>query len=347
MQRESFLDLIRFAAAFGVLAFHFGFRGWCAHGLQDIDYPELAGFSKYGYMGVEIFFMISGYVIPWSVRGRSVGEFVVSRAIRLYPTYWLCAALLLFVPPLLGDPRFLIPARDALMNVTMVAPWFGSPYIDPVFWSLARELEFYALVAFVVGLLGFERLPKALLVWLLIGVGTSVLAIGTGKSPVYLGGTYYMYFCFGAACYFLQHLERSRTVYALLVLSLPLMLAHSLHKASVVTEIYRVTMSPFVVCAVLAAGAAAVYFSSALSERMKPSALVTFIGGLTYPLYLLHENIGYALLNTMFSEETRWLGLAYTVLFCVAASAAVYLWFDLPVRRWLRRSLRQQLGFRH
>jgi peptidoglycan/LPS O-acetylase OafA/YrhL len=347
MQRESFLDLLRFVAAFGVLAFHFGFRGYSAHNLQDVAYPELAAFSKYGYMGVELFFMISGYVIPWSIRGRTLGEFVASRAIRLYPTYWLCAALLLFVPPLLGEWRFLIPARDALMNLTMVAPWFGSPYIDPVFWSLARELEFYALVALVVGLLGFERLPKALLVWLVIGAGTSVLATGSGTSPVYLGGTYYMYFCFGAACYFLHHIERSRTVYALLLLSLPLMLAHSLHKASTVAGIYSVPMSPIVVGSVLAAGAAVVYFSSALSERMKPSALVTFIGGLTYPLYLLHENIGYALLNTMFSAETRWLGLAYTVLFCLAASAAVYLWFDLPVRRWLRRSLRQQLGFRH
>jgi len=347
MQRESFLDLLRFAAAFGVVAFHLGFRGYSAHNLQDVAYPELAAFSKYGYMGVELFFMISGYVIPWSIRGRTLGEFVASRAIRLYPTYWLCATLLLFVPPLLGEWRFLIPARDALVNLTMVAPWFGSPYIDPVFWSLARELEFYALVASVVGLLGFERLPKALLVWLVIGAGTSVLATGTGTSPVYLGGTYYMYFCFGAACYFLHHIERSRTVYALLVLSLPLMLAHSLHKAFTVAEIYDVPMSPIVVGAVLAAGAATVYFSSALSERVKPSALVTFVGGLTYPLYLLHENIGYALLNTMFSAQTRWLGLAYTVLFCLAASAAVYLWFDLPVRRWLRRALRQQLGFRH
>src|SRR6266850_1359270 len=286
MQRESFLDLLRFAAAFGVVAFHLGFRGYSAHNLQDVAYPELAAFSKYGYMGVELFFMISGYVIPWSIRGRTLAEFIASRAIRLYPTYWLCAALLLFVPP---------------------------------------------LVAFVVGLLGFERLPKALLVWLVIGAGTSVLAGGTGTTPVYLGGTYYMYFCFGAACYFLHHIERSRTVYALLVLSLPLMLAHSLHKAFTVAEIYDVPMSPIVVGAVLAAGAATVYFSSALSERVKPSALVTFVGGLTYPLYLLHENIGYALLNTMFSAQTRWLGLAYTVLFCLAASAAVYLWFDLLV----------------
>src|SRR5204863_431573 len=105
MPREGSLELLRFLAAFAVLAFHFGFRGYAAHNLQDLAFPELAGFSKYGYMGVELFFMISGYVIPWSIRGRSVAEFALARAIRLYPTYWLCAALLLFVPPLLGESR--------------------------------------------------------------------------------------------------------------------------------------------------------------------------------------------------------------------------------------------------
>jgi peptidoglycan/LPS O-acetylase OafA/YrhL len=106
-------------------------------------------------------------------------------------------------------------------------------------------------------------------------------------------------------------------------------------------------MSFALVCVLILAGAAAVFFSRYLSERMKHTAAVSFVGGLTYPLYLLHENIGYSLLNTLFSAQTRWLGLAYVVLFCLAASAAIYLWFDLPVRRWLRHSVRQQLGFRH
>jgi peptidoglycan/LPS O-acetylase OafA/YrhL len=355
MHRESFLDVLRFVAAFAVMAFHFGFRGYFAHGLQDLAYPELAWLGKYGYMGVELFFMISGYVIPWSIHRRSVAEFAVSRAIRLYPTYWLCAALLVVLPPLLGDWRFHISVHDALMNLTMVAPWFGSPYIDPVFWTLAIELQFYVLVGFVVGVMGFHRLPQALLVWLVIGAGTSAFAEAAGTTPVYLGGTYYMYFCFGAACYFLHHIERSPRIYALAGLSLPLMLAHSVYKAGIVEEVYKQEMSFTLVCALILAGAAAVFFSRQASERMRSAAAaspaltgaVTFIGGLTYPLYLLHENIGYALLNTMFSPGTRWLGLAYTVAFCLAASAAVYLWFDLPVRRWLRRAVQQQLRFRH
>jgi peptidoglycan/LPS O-acetylase OafA/YrhL len=347
MAREAFLDLLRFVAASAVMLFHFGFLG-NARGQQALSYPELAWFTKYGYLGVELFFMISGYVIPLSIRNRSVADFAASRVIRLYPTFWLCVALLVAVPPLLGEGKFQLPLRDTLLNLTMLAELFGARYLDGVFWTLAIELQFYALVAFVVGVLGFHRLPSALLVWLILGAAVTAFAKATGTRPVYLGGSFFMYFCFGAACYFLNHLgERRQRIYALLGLSLALILTHSAHKAAATNEMFNVSISLWVVLPLVLVCAAAIFFSRWLSERMKPAALITFLGGVTYPLYLISENIGYALLNTQYSADTRWLGFAYVVLFSLAASAAIYLWFDLPVRRWLARSLRQQLGFRH
>jgi peptidoglycan/LPS O-acetylase OafA/YrhL len=334
--RESALDVLRFLAAASVMLYHFGFRGSSADALQDLAYPELAGFAKYGYLGVPVFFMISGYVIPWSIRHRRVADFAVSRAIRLFPTYWLCAALLVAVPPLLGEWRFHLPAHEVLLNVTMVAPWFGARYIDPVFWTLAIELQFYVVVACAAGVFGFRRMPQALLVWLALGTVSSAIAKATDTTPIYLGGTYYMYFCFGAACYFLHHVERSPKVYALAGVSLPLVLAHSVLMAIMIGERYNVAISLMVVCVLILAGAAAIFFSRQLSERLTHIAALGFLGGLTYPLYLLHENIGYALLNTTFSHRTRWLGLACTVALCLVLSAVVYVWFDLPVRRWLR-----------
>jgi peptidoglycan/LPS O-acetylase OafA/YrhL len=335
-------------AACAVMLFHFGFRGYAAHG-QDLAYPELGQFAKYGYLGVELFFMISGYVIPLSIRERSVAEFAVSRAIRLYPTYWLCVALLAAVPPLLGDGRFHLPLGDTLVNLTMLAELFGSPYLDGVFWTLVTELQFYALVAFVVGVFGFQRLPSALLVWLIIGAGVTAFAKTTGTRLFYPGGSFFGYFCFGGACYFLQHVgERSVRIYALLGLSLPLMLAHTTHKAGATTEMFQTPFSLAIVFPLLLASAAAVFFSRHISERMKSAAVLTgavgFLGGLTYPLYLLHENIGYALLNTLFSAETRWLGLAYVAALSFVVAAAVYLWFDLPVRRRLRKAIGELTG---
>jgi peptidoglycan/LPS O-acetylase OafA/YrhL len=336
-QREAFLDALRVVAASAVLAFHFGFRG-AAHGVQDLAYPELAGIAKYGYLGVELFFMISGYVIPWSIRQRGVAEFAASRAIRLYPTFWLSVALLAAVPPLLGEWRFHLPLRDTLVNLTMLAELFGSPYLDGVFWTLATELQFYALVAAVVGLFGFNRLPTALLVWFLAGCVVTGYAKAGGSMPPYPGGAFFMYFCFGAACYFLNRLgERSARVYALLGLSLPLMLAHSLHKAGAAAAMFETPFSPALVLPLVLLGAAAVFFSHGI--RIGNVARASFLGGITYPLYLLHENLGYAFLNTFFSSGTRWWGLACVVVFSYGIATAVYVWFDVPVRRALRRAL--------
>ena len=335
--RETFLDLLRFAAASAVLAFHFGFRG-AAHGVQDVGYPELADVAKYGYLGVELFFMISGYVIPWSLRGRSVADFCAARFIRLYPTFWLAVALLAAVPPLLGEWRFHLPLRDTLVNLTRLAEFLGSPYLDGVFWTLATELQFYALVAVVVGFLGFKRLPSALLVWLLLGCLVTTYAKASGGMPPYPGGAFFMYFCFGAGCYFLSHLgERSASTYALLGLSLPMMLVHSIYKAGAAAAMFGTPFSLAVVIPVVLLSAALVFFSHRIT--LQKAAVITFLGGLTYPLYLLHENLGYAFLNTVFSGMNRWVALACVVALSYAAAAAVYVWFDLPVRRALRRAL--------
>lgn len=61
---------------------------------------------------------------------------------------------------------------------------------------------------------------------------------------------------------------------------------------------------------------------------------------MTYPLYLLHQNIGVALLNRYFDEPTRWIGLACVSAFLLALSAAVYVLFDRPVRSALMRRFR-------
>jgi peptidoglycan/LPS O-acetylase OafA/YrhL len=120
----------------------------------------------------------------------------------------------------------------------------------------------------------------------------SILPLQIRTRPFYPGGSFVGYFCFGAACYFLQHV-----------------------------------------------GSAARGCTPCSDSAWVPTGAVVFLGGLTYPLYLLHENIGYALLNTLFSAETRWSGLAYVAALSFVVAAAVYLWFELPVRRRLRSAV--------
>ena len=66
-QRVNEIDLLRFIAALAVVFFHYAFRGYAADDLSILPYPLLAPLAKYGYLGVELFFMISGFVILTSL----------------------------------------------------------------------------------------------------------------------------------------------------------------------------------------------------------------------------------------------------------------------------------------
>ena len=100
--RLEVLDGIRFLAAAYVVVFHFaaGDRGsW--HGPSRVLFAPLFTVASYGWLGVELFFMISGFVICLSAWGKTIGQFAVSRFVRLYPAYWF--AILLTTAVVLGD----------------------------------------------------------------------------------------------------------------------------------------------------------------------------------------------------------------------------------------------------
>lgn len=84
-RRVELLDYARFSAALSVLAFHYLFAGIRNGKLSSLSYiPVVTDIAKYGYLGVELFFMISGYVIFATAKDKSPGQFIVSRIARLY-----------------------------------------------------------------------------------------------------------------------------------------------------------------------------------------------------------------------------------------------------------------------
>lgn len=97
-----------------------------------------------GRLGVVLFFLISGFVVPFSIKPASpIRQFVISRVFRLYPAFWaslLCLGAVLFVS---GDGPDL---RTLIANATMAAPVFKQAWLSGVYWTLFIEILFYALV---------------------------------------------------------------------------------------------------------------------------------------------------------------------------------------------------------
>lgn len=150
------LDPLRFAAALGVAVFHQMFWSWAwvsigVPGFEqrvaaDVLYPSAAPYTWFGWVGVEIFFVISGFVIANSAATSSPKEFLLGRALRLYPAIWVCATATLIVLLVLGSgpaSDYLVPYIHAMLLVPkgVVGEW-----LDGVYWTLAAEMAFYGLV---------------------------------------------------------------------------------------------------------------------------------------------------------------------------------------------------------
>ncbi len=84
------LDILRLFAALSVVIFHYSFRGAAADDLTRVSLPALVPITKYGYLGVDLFFVISGFVIAWSAEGRHWLQFAVARFARIYPAFVFC-----------------------------------------------------------------------------------------------------------------------------------------------------------------------------------------------------------------------------------------------------------------
>jgi exopolysaccharide production protein ExoZ len=141
------LDLVRLFAASLVMIFHFGVMSHQKIGPNyqvagAPSYSELSIFDV-GWVGVEIFFVLSGVVIAQSADGRAAYLFLRGRAGRLLPAAWICATITLIVVLVFDMPVF-GPVFGSYLKTLTLYP--KGPWITNVYWSLIVEGAFYFLI---------------------------------------------------------------------------------------------------------------------------------------------------------------------------------------------------------
>jgi peptidoglycan/LPS O-acetylase OafA/YrhL len=114
--------------------------------LINLSFLELAGeWIKYCAVFIDLFFIISGFVIALSVSNKSVSYFFKSRVVRLFSVYWLCAFITYMVTVFFGAPRFHATLGQFLFNLTLLQDFFDVERLDGAYWTMSVELRFYAL----------------------------------------------------------------------------------------------------------------------------------------------------------------------------------------------------------
>ncbi len=308
-----------------VVLYHYFFRYNEIYG-----HPNLAvDWAYFGKDGVPLFFLISGFVIYWTLhRGQKPLDFWVARFSRLYPVYWGALAITFSVVSFWGLAGREVAFRDAMQNLLMFHEYLGVPHVDGVYWTLTVELSFYVLI-FAIYLcrqlrVGEQWLSLLIVLSLLKTVGFIVIPDVVAKLLI----TDYIMFFVGGMCFFKIHkgLASGMTVFILLL--------------SLVSTILIFSIRDFLVFSVLY-----VLFYVSISGWLAflRSRLLVSLGTLSYSLYLIHQNIGYVIINRFY----RWnfnpnLGicLAFAISFLLAYGLTHYL--EKPAVKMVRRVYLQQ-----
>jgi peptidoglycan/LPS O-acetylase OafA/YrhL len=286
--------------------------------------PAAGGFL-YGAFGVAVFFLISGFVIPISLRNITTGTFLVRRFFRIYPVYWFCLLICLamyficswYWPAPLSD-RVSLPY--IMRNLPLLHSAMGIPSLDFVCWSLAVEVKFYAVFAliFLVGKHAHQviMLSIAFLTLCCIAAFFSTHNLNAESSFSYLmSDMKYMTFMFlGSLFYYVLYNELSAGAalgYGAIIFTLFATINAFYENGffGPLVKNYTYALVLFAVCYLL-------------RNRFRDNKVLDFLADISFPLYLIHSMIGYVTMPILIDK-----GISFTFAWMISLGLTILVAF--------------------
>jgi len=332
------IDLFRFIAALGVVLFHYTFRGYAADEMSILAFPTLGVFFKYGFLGVDFFFMISGFVVLLSALERNLAGFLISRITRLYPAFWVAVSVTAIVTVIIGGSRYNVGFTQYLANLSMVSGYFGIKAVDGVYWTLLIELKFYFLISVLLFFKQMKNIEFYLFLWLLI----SVLSIYI-KLPVvveyFLFTRWSSYFIAGAFFYLLRKNGSSLLCLVGIVLSYFISITYAYWSTSSLYRQYGTEFSPLIISGIVSILYILMFLVSIKKTEVLNKRVMLSFGMLTYPLYLIHQNVGYMLFNHFGNDNNKFALLGITTFLMLFLAYIFSKYFEKNIALKLKRIL--------
>ncbi|ROV59630.1 acyltransferase [Vibrio ponticus] len=314
------LDALRGLAALAVVIFHYLYRYDEIYGHDTLNVE----WSYLGKYGVHLFFMVSGFVIFWTLnRIERPLDFVISRFSRLYPAYWLAVILTFGVVYIFGLPGREVDIQTAVLNFLMFQEYLRISHVDGVYWTLTVELTFYFWV-FV--LYAFSQLRWVELIFtclVLASVLNSLGYIEVHPAIYKLFLMKYIALFLSGICFF-NIVNKSKSKLTLISLTIALL-----------SSVFIFSLEVFLIIAIFH-----VVFYLSVTGRIKfmTHKSLVFLGGLSYSLYLLHQNIGYVIINLSYDMQFNpWVGIICATVISLLFATMSMKFVEKPALSYIRR----------
>lgn len=329
-RRLAALDSLRAFAAYSVVLFHY------TYGYTRVVAPHSQSIPafRYGHFGVELFFVISGFVILWTLeRSKSIYDFALRRFARLYPPY--VAGLLITGALVFGigfNPLHLHVSSIAFSAIIGLPHLVGARDLDPSYWTLGLEISFYTVAAVATFTLPI-RFEAACLCWIAASVLTRVFLPTHSRLHMLIASDFSAVFVSGAMLFRLMQ-SQWRNVLALATLGVALLtcfFAQGTMHPDLPPAVYGVMICLFV---------ALVYFSVVGNFRILNFQPLVMLGQASYSLYLIHQIIGYWIIDRL--ERAGWSSAAAITIAILSVTSIALLmrrFIEAPTHALLTRRL--------
>lgn len=351
-ERIIFANLLRGIGALSVLISHYVGIFWLAHPEIStlMGVPEIKSFPKlpialsmlaeycivFGQFGVGAFFIVSGLVIPISLKNVSRNDFLLRRSLRIYPVYIIgfCFVMFsLYSLSLYAGAAYKFSFGDILAHFGVITRGpLGVTRIDGISWTLEVEIYFYLIMCVLGGFIfNFDAKRYVAAILLVAGVAAITMKNQGYLLGVQIGST--LMLILGIAYYSLINQRISlkefwivQTTIAFLIPAVWFLGAGQTKYTTHWVIGYLIAMAVFYTC-------------YAFRNKIKENRLLLHLSDISYPLYVVHALFGYAIMYVLVDKGFGvYSAITAATLSAYLASLALHVFVEKPTMSWIKQS---------